>query len=317
MIPAYNEEATIGEVIGTIPRQIEGISKVEVLVVDDGSADKTVEVARDAGADEIVSHTGNKGVGAAFSTGIDNALRMRADIIVNIDADGQFNARDIPRLIEPVLKNRADIAVCSRFLGEDSEPEMPFAKRFGNRVFTRLVSLLARQRFTDTQCGFRAYSRDTALRLVLFGGFTYTQEVFLEACRKGLKIVEVPIRVKYSDVRSSRVVRNPFSYAIRALMIIMRTVRDYTPLKFFGVIGVLVSLCGLVSGSYILLHWLRTGLVSPHIPLAILTGVFLTVGFQLVILALIADMVGRNRRILEDAFYLIKRENYGGKNADR
>jgi len=317
MIPAYNEEATIGEVIKNIPREIEGISKVEVLVVNDGSTDKTVEVSMKAGADKVVSHSINKGVGAAFSTGIDNALKMDADVIVNIDADGQFDAEDIPKLVEPIVLNKGEIAVGSRFLKKEFEPEMPFVKKLGNKVFTWLVNFLSRQKFTDTQCGFRAYSREAALKLTLFGNFTYTQEVFIEACAKGLKIVEVPVKVKYKNIRKSKVVKNPISYAIRALTIILRTVRDHVPMKFFGFIGLATFLTGVISGSYILLHWLRTGSVTPHIPLTVFTAVLLIAGFQLMVLALIADMIGRNRKILEDTIYLIKKEYYSRKDVDK
>jgi len=190
MIPAYNEESSIKEVIQSIPKDLS--SKTEVLVVNDGSTDNTIKVAQEAKADKIISHRKNLGLGTTFRTGIDEALKMKADIIVNIDADGQFNSKDIPRLVKPIVDGKADVVTCSRFLDKRIIPKMPFIKRLGNNIVTNLINLLTNKRFTDTQCGFRAYSREAALRMTLFGTYTYTQEVFLDLINKGFTIKEVP-----------------------------------------------------------------------------------------------------------------------------
>ena len=232
IIPAYNEENTIAKVIGEIPRDIS--DSVEVLVIDDGSSDNTVTIAKKAGADHVISHGYNKGLGIAFQTGIRNALEIGADIIINIDADGQFNPGDIPKLIKPIVEQKADMVTCSRFLKKEWIPKMPLVKRFGNKLFTNFINFLTRQKFTDTQCGFRAYSRDAALRMNLMGTFTYTQEVFLDLAEKGLIIKEIPCQVKgVREHGKSKVVKNPLLYAINSLMIILKAFRDYHPLKFF------------------------------------------------------------------------------------
>ena len=309
-IPAYNEENTIGKVIKEIPREIEGIEKVEVLVINDGSTDNTVKVAKEAGADRIVSHIANKGVGSAFSTGLYSALKMGADIIVNIDADGQFNPKDIPKLIKPILDGNADFVTASRFLDKGLEPEMPWIKKIGNKIFTRLVNWVTKQKFTDTQCGFRAYSKDAALRLNLFGNFTYTQEVFINLVNKGLKIEEIPLRVEYKANRQSRVVTNAFSYGIKALIIIIKTIRDYKPLKFFGGIGLSIFSLGFISGTFLFTRWLFTGRVSPYKSLVNLSALLLIIGFLLIFLALIADMMDRQRKIEEEILYRLKKMEF-------
>lgn len=313
IIPSYNEEKTIGKVIREIPRKISGLNKVEILVIDDGSKDSTVKVAKGAGADNIISHSTNKGVGVAFSTGIENALKMDADVIVNIDADGQFNPDDIAKLVTPILKKEADMVTGTRFADRKLEPKMPLVKKFGNKIFTRIISNLSDQQFTDTQCGFRAYSREAALSMNLFGSFTYTQEVFLDLVNKGLPIREVPIKVKYIKGRKSKVVRNPFSYGFRALSIIIRTIRDSKPLKFFGGIGAIVFLAGGIPGLALFIRWLLTATVTPYKSLINLSSTLMILGLLLIFLALIADMQGRERKILEEILYYNKVKAYGSK----
>ena len=307
MIPAYNEEETIGTVIEEIPGEIEGIGEVDVLVINDGSTDNTVGVAKEAGADKIVSHATNKGVGAAFSTGLDSALKIGADIVVNIDADGQFNPKDIPKLIKPILDNNADFVTASRFLDKRLEPEMPWIKKFGNGAFTRLVNGLTKQKFTDTQCGFRAYSKEAALRLNLFSNYTYTQEVFLDLANKGLRIKETPLKVSYGGNRQSRVVTNVFLYGVKVSIILIRSIRDYEPLKFFGGIGLSVFTLGFVSGAFLFIRWLFTGIVFPYKSLVDLSVLLLVIGFLLLFLALIADMMDRQRKIHEEMLYKLKK----------
>lgn len=316
-IPAYNEEDNIGDVIRDIPEKINGIDQIEVIVIDDGSIDKTTEKAREAGAEVVVSHHVNRGVGVAFSTGIDEALRRGADIIVNIDADGQFNPADITVLIEPILKSEADFVTASRFLDEDLKPDMPFIKKIGNQIFTGLVNQLTGEKFTDTQCGFRAFSRKAALKLNLFGKFTYTQEVFLDLINKNIKIKEIAVRVKYKKDRVSRVVKNPFYYGINVLIIITRTIRDFRPLTFFGSLGLLIFLSGFISGSWLFIRWVLTSTVSPYRSLVDLSSSLLVIGFLLIILALIADMVGRQRRIQEELLYYQKLSIYRKIDGDK
>jgi glycosyltransferase involved in cell wall biosynthesis len=177
-IPALNEERTIAEVIARIPRPIPGLDAIGVVVVDDGSTDRTGEIARAAGA-EVVRHEKPRGVGAAFRSGLEASSRLGADIIVTIDADGQFNPEDIPKLVEPILRGEAEFVTASRFKDPALVPEMPPMKRWGNDVIARWISRIIRKKFDDVSCGFRAYSRNAYLRLVLLGEFTYTHETFI------------------------------------------------------------------------------------------------------------------------------------------
>ncbi len=305
MIPAYNEELTIGDVIRSIPKNL--ADEVEVLVIDDGSKDKTVKVAREANADKIISHNTNKGLGIAFKTGINVALKMGADIIVNIDADGQFNPNDIPKLIQPIIDKKADMVTCSRFLNKKLIPKMPWIKKFGNKLFTKLINIIAKKRYTDTQCGFRAYSKKVALSMTLFGTYTYTQEVFIDLISKGFKIIEIPCEVKGQRKGKSKLVKNVFSYGVKVLLIILRSMRDYQPLKFFGSIGLIVFLIGFISSLTLFIRWLIIHQISPYMSLIYINIILLILGFLLIILALLADMFDRQRKLQEEILYRLKK----------
>jgi len=308
VIPAYNEEKTIGTVIEAVPRNMRRINNIDILVVDDGSTDKTVEVSKRNGA-SVVSHGINEGVGVAFQTGIKNALDMGADIIVNIDADGQFNPNDIEKLIEPIIFNRADVVTASRFKDKNLMPKMPWHKKLGNKFFSWLISSLINEKFYDVSCGFRAYSRETALNLNLFGKFTYTQESFLDLGSKGMRIVEVPLKIKgVREYGKSKVANNVIRYGFKALWIIMKTVRDYKPLMFFGTFGVLSFVIGLFFTIFVFIHWLNTNHTTPYTQMITVGAVFLILGFLLIILALIADMMTRIKNNQERILYELKRD---------
>ena len=311
-VPAFNEENSIAGVVKSIPRKINGVKKVLVLVVNDGSSDRTAAMAGSAGgADKVSTHKTNLGLGTTFKLGIEEALRMGADCIVTIDADGQFNAADIPKLLQPILEGKAEMVTCSRFKDPKLVPEMPWIKKFGNGIFTGIVNSLTGKKFTDTQCGFRAYSREAALRLNTFGKHTYTQEVFLNLAANGLAIEEVALAVRGErEHGKSKVVGNVFVYGINALLIIMRAVRDYKPLLFFGGIGAAVFYLGFVIALAIFVRWMFTGMTSPFTSLIAVSGVIMIIGFLLLMLALIADMQGRQRRVQEEILYRLKKEQY-------
>jgi glycosyltransferase involved in cell wall biosynthesis len=309
MIPALNEENTIGHVIKAIPRNC--AQEVEVLVINDGSTDKTCEVSKSAGANRIVSHSKNMGLGRTFKDGINNALDMGADVIINIDADGQFNPNDIPKLLNPIIEGKADMVTCSRFKDPELIPKMPKIKIFGNKFFAKILNMFLNRNFYDTQCGFRAYSKEAALNLVLFGKFTYTQEVFIDLVKKGFKIIEVPCKVKGMRVGKSRVVSNIFSYGLKASLIIIRSSRDYEPLKFFGLPGFLMALLGFLSSVFLLIRWFLIGRVDPFL-IVVYANVFLViVGVLLIILGLLADMLDRNRQLQEEILYRLKKKQFG------
>jgi glycosyltransferase involved in cell wall biosynthesis len=310
LIPAFNEEKSLGKVLGKIPQKIKGIDQIDVLVVNDGSTDQTAAIARQNGA-KVISHPKNRGLGAAFKTGIDEALKMGADIIVNIDADGQFNPKDIPLLIAPILSGQAQMATATRFKEKALIPaNIPPAKLWGNRQFTKLVNFLTGENFTDTQCGFRAYSREAALHLNLFGQFTYTQEVFIDLLEKGMIITEVPLKVTYfkNSQRKSAISGSLLKYGFRALEIILRTFRDYRPLLFFGIPGIAICLPGFILALGSLIYWLILKKTTP-VRMYLFTGIVLILfGFLLIFLALVADMFKRMRKNQEEMLYQMKKK---------
>jgi len=315
MIPAYNEEKTIREVIQSIPRNC--ANKVEVLVMNDGSKDKTAEVAWEAGADAVISNQTNLRLGRTFKKGIDKALEMGADIIVNIDADGQFNPADIPKLLQPIVDRKADMVTCSRFKNPKLIPRMPPLKKFGNKLLARILNLFLNKKYYDTQCGFRAYSREAALRLVLFGHFTYTQEVFIDLVKKGFRILEIPCQVRGQRKGKSRVVKNVLDYGLKAAMIILRSARDYEPFKFFGIPGIFLLGIGFLSNFILFIRWLIIERVDPFLIVIYFNIFAIIIGALLVILGLLADMLDRNRQLQEDILYRIKKKEYSQKKRNR
>lgn len=310
IIPAYNEEKSIIEVINRIPSQIEGIVTIKIVVIDDGSTDNMVKLIKSETEARVISHECNKGVGAAFHTGINYVLKNKADIVVNIDADGQFDPVDIPKLIKPIMNNQVDFVTASRFIDSSIVPNMTNLKKWGNKQVSRLVSLMTGRKFYDVSCGFRAYNKEALLNLNLFGQFTYVQETFLELYFKNLRIKEIPIKVKYFSDRKSRIYQGAFHYANNTLKIILKTLRDYRPLKFFGFIGLSVLVIGLFFDVFILIFYFKTGLFSPYKSVG-LAGIFLNiVGLSIIFLALVADMFYRIRMNQEKMLYFEKERRY-------
>lgn len=310
MMPALNEEATIAEVIAAIPRQMNGVGSVQALVINDGSTDGTVQRATEAGA-HVVSFTHNRGLGAAFAQGIRSALALGADIIVNIDADGQFDPADIPKLIEPILAGRADMVTASRFADPALVPQMPWLKKWGNHRFARLITRLTRQKLHDVSCGFRAYSRDAALRSTLLGGHTYTHEVILDLAFRGLRIVEIPVKVVgVRPVGKSRVAGNLWKYGWNSIFIIFRAYRDYKPMHVFGAISALFLAFALISGIFVFVHYLRTGAFSPYIFVAFLAAGCGFVALICRITGLLAGMINRLRILQDEQLFLARKQEY-------
>ena len=307
MIPAFNEGRNIARVIENVPRKIDGISEVKVMVMDDHSTDDTPNAAKRAGADYVFRQKQNCGLGINFKKGIDIALRLNADIIVNIDGDGQFDSSDVPTLLKPILEGEADMVTCSRFLKKEMTLNMPWLKRFGNFWFTKLVSGITGERFSDTQCGFRAYSRDAALKLNLKGKFTYTQEVFIDLVEKGMRIKEVPCRVTYQKERRSAISGNLRKYGFKSLGIIAKATRDTQPMSFFGMPAFLIFLLGFLGGAFSLGYWLVTGTTTPVRTLFGVSVFFMTFGAALAVLALVADMLKTIKSTQDEVLYRLKR----------
>ncbi len=306
MLPALNEEATVADVIGRIPRSIEGVSSVEVLVIDDGSTDDTVKLATAAGA-SVISHGVNRGVGAAMQTALAEAIRRRVDIAVNMDADGQFDPSHIPTLIAPVVSGRADMATASRFKDKALAPTMPFSKRMGNYGMSKLVSFLAQGQFADVSCGFRAYSREALLRLVLTGAFTYTQESFLVLAAKGMRIVEVPLKVRgVREHGQSRVASSLVRYAFRTSAIIFACVRDYRPGTVFGAVSGLLLFLSLGAGGFFIIHRIVAGHFSPHIWAGFVSAYLFALAMLIFALGQVALKVARLRIVQDQQLYILR-----------
>lgn len=313
VMPALNEEATIGDVISKVPRTIEGISDVVVLVVDDGSTDNTRAISMEAGA-EVVSHPSNRGLGAAFRTGVAAALAMGADFMVNIDADGQFDPADIPKVLQPLTDGNADCVTASRFADQSLTPQMYSVKLYGNHMMSWLISKLVGRKFFDVSCGFRAYTADTLCHMNLQGRFTYTQETFMDLIFKGMRIVEVPLSVRGTrPVGESRIASSIPRYAYNTSKIIFRTIRDYYPLRVFTMIASSFLIGSAACFIFLLVHYLQTGSFSPH-KWAGFAGSFLgTIGVVVAAAGLLADMFVRIRVNQEQILYMMKRDMYRNK----
>ncbi len=309
-IPAYNEEAVIGTTISHMPRHFAGIDEVLIQIVDDGSSDQTATVAEKAGADFVLRHGINRKLGVMFATASENALRVGADIMVNIDADGQFDSAEIQKLIDPILNNQADMVVGDRFR-ESSAKNIPWIKDFFNRLGASLVGSFLNVKTDDLTCGFRAHSRETLLRLNNPTGFTYTQETIIDAIGKNLRVLWVPVQVTYFADRKSKIVKSVYSFVNNSARIILKAVRDVRPMKFFGVPGLFLIAIALVGFIAFLVQYFGSGFkVTPYLNYLLSSSILFIIGIQLLIFAFIADMIKSNRKLTEDMMYQMKKERY-------
>ena len=318
-IPAYNEEAVIGETIKRIKKSFDldfyttGDGKVIkeklIQVVNDGSKDKTVEVSKKAGADIVVSHETNRRLGAVFSSAVTSALRNKVDFMVNIDADGQFNPEDIPKLLKPVVNGEADMVIANRFGGIKAK-DIPWVKNFLNQLAAKLISYFLDYKIDDLTCGFRAHSREALLRLNLTNNFTYTQETIIDAIVKNLKLQWIPVEVVYFADRQSRIVKSVWKFIGNGFKIILKAIRDAQPLKFFGIPALFFIVLSLLGYGWFLIHYFQNFKISPFLNYIIFSSLFLLLGIQLLIFALIADMIKSNRKITEELSYQNKKNKY-------
>ena len=236
LLPAFNEADKISETIQNIPRKILGVEKVEVLVIDDGSTDDTVILAHEAGADKVISLGKNMGVASAFMTGVRNAISMNADILITIDADGQFPPEQIKRFVPPILNQQLDVVSGARFT-DNIPKDYPKIKLLGNKIFSKLVSVITGQKFLDTQTGFRAYSREALRNISIVSDYNFAQEVMIDLKFKGYRIGEIPVDVLFDKNRKSRIVRNIFTYSFKASSTIIRSMLFHKPIMGFGLFG--------------------------------------------------------------------------------
>jgi glycosyltransferase involved in cell wall biosynthesis len=304
-IPCLNEAGTLPATLADLPRSIPGIDIIEVLVIDDGSRDGTSDVARSAGVDHVVRLRRNKGLAAAFAAGIDASLKRGADFIVNTDADNQYSGQEIPNLLQPLLKGEADIVIGDRNIAEVEH--MSWRKRQLQRLGSWVVRQVSNTSVPDTTSGFRAYTRDAALRMTIVSEFSYTLETIIQAGKKRMAIAHVPIATN-PRTRQSRLFDSAFSYIKQSAATIVRIYAMYEPLKVFSYIGVTVIAVGLGLSLRFVYTWLtETGNTSGrNLQSLIVGGVLMIVGFQIMLNGLLADVISANRKLLEDLVYRVR-----------
>lgn len=304
-IPCLNEEDTLPATLNDLPEQVPGFDTVEVLVIDDGSDDRTAQVARDHGADHVLQLKQNQGLARAFSRGLDRALELGADVIVNTDGDNQYSAGDIPALTAPILDNEADMVVGSRPIEEIDH--FSFTKKCLQRLGSWFVRRLSGTSVEDATSGFRAFSRETAMNLNVFDNYTYTLETLILAGQHQMTVESVPVEVN-EKARPSRLISSLFQYLRVSGMTLLRTFMTYHPLRFFGSLGLTSFFVGVLIGLRFLYFYFTVG-GEGHIQSLILCSVLLVSGVQLVIFGLVAELISVNRQLVEDVQYRIQRDN--------
>lgn len=307
-MPALNEEENIQKVLAHLPVTMEGIDEIRYLVVDDGSTDRTGELAQAAGA-EVIAHGRNLGVGAAFHSAVDYALENQVDILVGIDADGQFRGSEIPKMIAPILAGHADMVIGNRFTG-GKPAHMSKIKYWGNTQVAKIISYISDENYADVSCGFRAYSRDALLRMNLFGAFTYTHETILSLLFQGQRVAELPVHVDYFPERKSRVAGSITSYAYETSKIIFRVLLDYKPMRVFGTFGSVLILIGMAFVLFLLGHYAFTGAFTPYKSFGFIGLGFFIFGLLVILIALVSDMINRLRVNQDRLLYELKKKRY-------
>lgn len=294
-IPAYNEEATLPETVRDIPREIDGVDEVEILVIDDGSTDRTVEVARELGVDHIVELGNNTGLARAFREGLEASLKEGADIVVNTDADNQYSGACIPELIRPILEGNADIVVGDRQTLHS--PHFPLPKRILQVLGSSVVRQISGLRIPDAVSGFRAISKQAAIRLNIVSSFSYTIEMLIQAGRKKMAVTSVPVKTN-PKTRESRLFRSIPWFIWQSLVTMVRIYSMYRPLKVFVSIGLILCLIGLTPMLRFLIFYLQ-GEGDGHIQSLILAGALFVIGFVTFLIGLVADLINFNRQLIE------------------
>ncbi|MBS0211836.1 MAG: glycosyltransferase family 2 protein [Proteobacteria bacterium] len=306
-IPCYNEAEALPVTLAALPRSVPGCDTVEWLVIDDGSKDDTAAVAKRLGVDHVVRHPLNRGLAAAFMTGLDTATRLGADIIVNTDADNQYEAQDIAQLVAPIVDGRAEFVIGARPI--ETTQHFSWVKRRLQKLGSRVVRIASRTDVADAPSGFRAMTRDVALRLNVFNAYTYTLETIIQAGRSNIRVLSVPIRTN-PDLRPSRLVKSTGNYVFRSLTTILRIFATYRPMLLFWALGSLFVATGLISGIRFLVYfWAGEG--NGHVQSVVFTALATTIGFLLLMLGFLADLMATNRRLLERVDWRMRRLELG------
>ena len=307
-IPCLNEEQTLPDTLKDLPKSLKEVDVIETLVIDDGSTDRTVEVARKHGAHHILRLTNNKGLAKAFYFGLNQALKLDADIIVNTDADNQYNAEDIEKLIEPILRKKADIVIGDRRV-ETIQHFTPL-KIFLQKIGSWVVRQLSGTHIPDATSGFRAYSRSAAMQVNVVSDFTYTLETIISAGNKNLAITHAPVRTN-RKARESRLFPNIRTYIMRSLVTLIKVYSMHKPLRVFAIVGGTSFLGGVLLGLRYLYYYFQGD--PGHIQSVILAGVLIIVGIQIAMMGIAADLISFNRQLLEDIQLRIKKEELARK----
>ena len=305
-IPCYNEAETLEIALNDLPKKIEGIDEIEYLIIDDGCTDDTVNVAKNWGVHHVVSFAQNKGLAKGFMAGLDACLRHGADIIVNTDADNQYCAEDIPKLIQPILEHRADIVIGERPI-DDTEHFSWIKKRlqhFGSWV----VRKASKTDIPDAPSGFRAFSREAAMRINVINDYTYTLETIVQAGRNRIPITSVPVRTN-PELRESRLFHSIWGYVKKSILTILRALMMYKPLYCFTMVAIVPSLIGVAIGIRFIVYYFM-GRGSGHTQSLMLACTLLIIGFITFVIGMLADVISANRKILEDVQYQVKKMEY-------
>lgn len=301
-IPCYNEEHTLPETVADIPRKIDGIDQIEILIIDDGSTDRTVDVAKEIGVDHVVKNTCNRGLARTFLAGLDACLRLGADIIVNTDGDNQYKGQDIPRLIAPIVKGEADMVIGDR--QTDKSPDFSASKKRLQKVGSWVVRCLSETEVPDAVSGFRAFSREAAMQMNIVSPFSYTIETLIQAGKKHLAVTSVAIGTN-PKARESRLFKSIPKFLERSLTTIIRMYTMYQPLRVFFYVGMLCILAGLIPSIRFLYFYFTTG-GQGHIQSLVFAAIMFVIGFNILMIGLLADVVSFNRRLIEETLLRVR-----------
>lgn len=308
-IPCYNEEQTLPQVLQSLPQKIDGIDEIVKIVINDGSTDNTLKIANDNGADIVISNYANIGLAKSFARGIDKALGIGADIIVNTDGDNQYKGSDIPRLIAPILTKKADIVIGNRHPAElkHFSPLKQIFQKIGNIFISKLIGI----KIPDAVCGFRAYSREAALRINVYSSFSYTVESLLNAALRGSKIEFIDIEVN-KTLRPSRLAAGISEFVMRQGITILRTFIINRPFFTFGTIGTILAIPGIALGVRFLFHFFN-GRGEGYVQSLILTAILIICSFLCFILAIAMDLIAYNRKVLDEQIYFLKKTHFDNR----
>ncbi|PIP27706.1 MAG: hypothetical protein COX30_00405 [Candidatus Moranbacteria bacterium CG23_combo_of_CG06-09_8_20_14_all_39_10] len=318
-IPAYNEDELVGKTIKKIKESFgadfyskkgAAITEKLIQVIDDGSTDDTAQKAKDFGADIVISYKPNRRLAYSFKQAVENSLLEGADLMVNIDADGQFNPNDIPKLLSPILDGKADMVIANRF-GEMKAKNIPWLRKNLNKFAAGVIGFFLNYKTNDLTCGFRAHNREALLKLNLTNiNFTYTQETIIDAIGKNLKLFWVPIEVTYFDNREAKITKSIWKFVNNSTKIILKAVRDVRPMKFFGVPGLFLIFMSFISLAIFLYNYLLDFKITPYRNYLIFGITIFLIGLQFVVFALIADMIKSSRQLTEELLYQWKKDKY-------